>query len=97
MFKLGTRGKEISSFTDIMKLLLYPYMILAVALYAGATLLWIYILTKIPLSYAYPIQALAFPLVVALSFFLFKETVPINRWIGVGIIVFGALVASKEF
>jgi len=49
-YKLVTRGKEISSFTDIMKLLLYPYMILAVTLYAGATLLWIYILTKIPLS-----------------------------------------------
>ena len=94
MFKYGTQGEKISSFPDIIKLLLSPYMIIALVLYTGAALLWVYILTKIPISYAYPIQALAFPLVVTMSFFLFKEAVPLNRWVGVGIIITGAFIAS---
>ena len=95
LFKFGVRDREISSLLDLVKLMFYPYMIIAVILYASAALLWVYILTKIPLSYAYPIQALAFPLVVIFSLVLFKEEIPIHRWIGVGAIVFGAFLASR--
>jgi len=95
LFKRGVSGREISSLPDVVKLMFKPSIIVAIILYAGATLLWIYILTRIPISYAYPIQALAFPLVVVCSFFLFKEAVPIQRWIGLGIIVLGAFIASR--
>jgi len=95
LFKLAARGNEISSLSSLKKLILSPYMILAVILYAGTTILWVYILTKVPLSYAHPIQALAFPLVTVCSLLLLKEPIPSHRWIGIGIIVLGALVASK--
>ena len=95
LLRYGAHNRDISSVLDVVKLMLNPLMMSAVAIYIAATLLWVYILTKIPISYAYPIQALAFPMVVALSFLIFKETVPINRWIGVGIIVIGSYVASR--
>jgi drug/metabolite transporter (DMT)-like permease len=95
LFKLAVRGKEILSLRDMVMLLLSPYMIGAVTLYAGTTILWVYILTKVPLSYAHPVQALAFPLVATFSFFFFKEAIPVYRWIGIGIIVFGTLVVSR--
>jgi drug/metabolite transporter (DMT)-like permease len=94
-FKLGAQEKEISSIPDILKLFLSPMIIIAVTLYVGTTILWVYILSKMPLSYAYPFIALAFPLVIAISSFLFHESVPVHRWVGVGIIVFGTLLASK--
>ena len=96
LFRLGARGREISALQDMLKLLLSPYIIAAVALYAGATLLWVYILTKAPLSFAYPIQALAFPLVVILSAVIFHEAVPVHRWVGIGVIMLGVLIASKQ-
>ena len=95
LFRYSTNNVEVLSLSDIFKILLSPYAILALALYAGATLLWIYILTRMPISHAYPIQALAFPLVVIFSVLLFQETVPVNRWIGVVIIVLGVFIASK--
>ena len=95
LLKMGAQGREISSVLELLKLALNPTMMAAIAVYAGAALLWVYIMTIIPLSYAYPIQALAFPIVVALSYFLLKETVPANRWVGAGIIVIGAFVASR--
>ena len=96
LFRLGAHGREISAFRDVLRLLFYPHILAAVTLYAGATLLWIYILTKAPLSYAYPIQALAFPLVVVLSAAVFHETVPIHRWVGIGVIMLGVFIASKQ-
>ena len=95
LFKYGARNREVSSVTDVVKLMFSPPILIAVVVYAVATLLWIYILTKIPISYAYPIQALAFPLVVVMSSFLFNEKIPTNRWIGIGIIILGVLVASR--
>ena len=95
MLKLGTHGKDVSSIADIIRLLFTPYMLVAIALYGAATLLWVYILTKVPISYAYPIQALAFPMVVIMSVLLFQESAPVNRWIGVAIIIVGVFIASR--
>jgi drug/metabolite transporter (DMT)-like permease len=95
LFKLAAYGKEISSFRDMIKLLFSPYMIAAITLYAGTTILWVYILTKVPLSYAHPIQALAFPLVTVCSLMFLKEPIPSHRWVGIGIIILGALVAGR--
>jgi drug/metabolite transporter (DMT)-like permease len=95
LFKLAAHDNEISSLSGLKKLILSPYMILAVTLYAGTTILWVYILTKVPLSYAHPIQALAFPLVTVCSLLFLKESVPSHRWVGIGIIVLGALVAGR--
>ena len=95
LFKFAARDNEITSVSDVIKLLITPYMIFAIVLYAVATILWVYILTKIPLSYAHPIQALAFPIVATFSIFIFGETVPLHRWIGIGVILLGAVIVSR--
>ncbi len=95
LFKIGASGKIISSFKDIVILLFNPIIIFALFIYGGTTMLWLYILNKTPISYAYPIQALAFPAVLVISSILFKEAIPITRWIGVCIIFIGVFVAVK--
>jgi drug/metabolite transporter (DMT)-like permease len=72
LFKIAIRSKEILSFRDMVSLLLSPYIIGAVLLYAVTTILWVYILTGIPISYAHPILVLAFPLVAIFSFLFLK-------------------------
>ena len=52
-----------------------PSMWLALALYAAATLLWVRILTTVPLSRAYPFVALAFVLVPAAGYLFFDESI----------------------
>lgn len=93
LFKLGSNGKSINKVSDIISLVFSPAILLALTLYAGTTLLWLYILSRTKLSFAYPIQALAFPIVLIASSFIFREYIPINRWIGVGIIFIGVIVA----
>ena len=71
-----------------------PTMWLAVALYAGATLLWVRILTTVPLSRAYPFAALAFVLVPAAGGLLFHEPITLRYVLGTTLIVIGVAVAA---
>src|SRR3982750_1621236 len=72
-----------------------PTMWVAVALYAGATLLWVRILTTVPLSRAYPFAALAFVLVPAAGYLFFHEPITIRYALGTALIVIGVAFAAS--
>jgi drug/metabolite transporter (DMT)-like permease len=72
-----------------------PAMWAAVALYAGATLLWVRILTTVPLSRAYPFAALAFVIVPAAGYLLFDEPVNTKYMFGTLLIIVGVIVAAR--
>lgn len=93
LFKIGSRGKDMGSVMGIIQTMFSPVIIAALCLYAGTTVLWLYILSKMNISEAYPIQALAFPIVLIFSAIVFKEVIPWNRWVGVVIIFVGVYVA----
>lgn len=94
MLRHSTGGMEITSVSNLVRLAISPLVLLALLIYGASFIFWLYILARMPLSFAYPIQALAFPLVVFLSMLLFQETIPINRWVGVSIIIIGTVIAS---
>ena len=72
-----------------------PTMWAAVALYAGATLVWVRILTTVPLSRAYPFAALAFVLVPAAGYLFFHESITLRYALGTALIVIGVAVAAR--
>ena len=72
-----------------------PTMWVAVALYAGATLLWVRILTTVPLSRAYPFVALAFVLVPAAGYLFFDESITMRYALGTALIIVGVAVAAR--
>ncbi len=96
LFKVGSQGKELSSIVDMIKLMFSPIVLFALCLYAGTTMLWLYILSKVDISFAYPIQALAFPVVMIVSAFIFHEQIPTMRWIGVAVIFVGVLLVVQK-
>jgi drug/metabolite transporter (DMT)-like permease len=63
--------------------------------YGLSAICWLWVLSRVQLSYAYPILALSYPIVVALSAILFSETVTVLHWIGVIGIVLGVSLLSK--
>ena len=95
LFKYGSSGKSITGIMDIIRLFFSPVVFCALCLYAATTGLWLYILSRVPISFAYPIQALAFPLVLLASMLIFKESISVTRWIGVRVIVCGVMIATR--
>ncbi|MEO5699684.1 MAG: EamA family transporter [Casimicrobiaceae bacterium] len=70
-------------------------MMVALAIYAAATVLWVYVLRTVPLSSAYLFFSLAFILVPILAHFAFGEPLRMTTLIGGGLIVAGIVVASR--
>lgn len=102
LFKKGmSKFKDVAfpgDVTGIIKLVFNivfsPIVFSGLMLYGLSTLLWLFSLSKTQLNYAYPFTALTFILVMLASYFIFSEVLPVNRIIGVVIIVVGVLVAS---
>ena len=95
LFKYVVADKNLDSLGKIFALFFNPIVLFALCIYAGTTALWLYILSKVPINFAYPVQALAFPIVLIISIFVFQESIPANRWLGVAIICFGVFVATR--
>ncbi len=72
------------------------YFALTGLLFASATILWMYILKHYPFSVAYPITSFAYVFSMLAAFFIFKETIPPTRWIGVVLIVAGVFFLLKQ-
>ena len=95
LFKLGaSQGEAARSVTGAVALLLRPAILSALVLYGGATLLWTYLLTKIPLTVAYPFAALAFVFVPLGARFLLGEPLSLRYGVGMALILAGILFTS---
>jgi drug/metabolite transporter (DMT)-like permease len=90
LFKLGAR--QIAGAADPRLALLSPYLVAAVALYAATTVLWVFILQKLPLSTAYPFALLGAVLVFALSAIVLNEPLPPRLLLGMGVVAIGMLI-----
>jgi drug/metabolite transporter (DMT)-like permease len=67
----------------------------AVALYGVATLLWIYLLQKLPLSRAYPAVALRFVLVPLLACLLLGDEITLRYGLGAALILGGIWLTAN--
>lgn len=63
---------------------------------AVATLLWMYILRRFEFSMAYPMISISYIFGMLVAVFLFHETVPLTRWIGVFLIIAGVVLVAKN-
>ena len=82
-------------FKDITHILLIPEILVGLVLFGSSFLIWIKVLTKSDLSYAYPMVSLGYVLVALLSRFLFNEPFTVNKVIGVVMIISGVFVLNK--
>jgi len=74
-----------------------PYFWAAIITYGIATILWIWILQRFPLSQAYAFNALGFIIVPLAGYFIFGEPLTIRIILGSAIIIAGMmLVVSPE-
>lgn len=69
----------------------------ALGVYTVATFAWLAVLTRVPLSVAFPFYGLGFILVPLLSVLILGEKLRISSLLGGGIILVGIVVASREW
>lgn len=69
-----------------------PYAIAAVALYAATTVLWVFILTKLPLSTAYPFSLTGAVFVIALAHYCLGEPLSPRQIAGTATVLAGLTI-----
>ena len=73
-----------------------PMIVIALAIYGLSMVLWIWVLSKVDLSVAYPFVGVSFILTMAFGYFLLGENISSTRVMGTLLIAVGcALVANS--
>ncbi len=74
-----------------------PELLMGLMLYALSAVLYILLLTRVPLSIVGPTVAVGYVLSVLMGYFFFKETIITRQLVGLGLIVCGVtLLAWKQ-
>jgi len=99
---LKSAMSEIGGFDPSTSITLYFYnfvdlkIFLGLGLYGIATVLWIFCLSKLDLSFAYPIATVQYFLIFLGAWYLFGEIIPTLRILGLCVIVIGVVVISLD-
>lgn len=64
--------------------------------YGASLLIWLWVLSKVPLSLAYPMVALGYIAVVVISAWFLGERVTMVRWVAVAVIAGGVLLLARS-
>jgi len=97
LFKLaGREANLVDQVGDIAGLFVTPWTWAALLIYGGATVLWIILIQRVPLSRAYPFAALGFVLVPMASFWLFGERITLSYVLGAALVVVGIVVIGSS-
>jgi len=65
--------------------------------YGVSSLMYLFVLSRLDVSYAYPFVAINYVFVTFLAWLILKETVPALRLVGLAIICVGVLVLSVSY
>lgn len=68
----------------------------AVVMYAAGAFLWMIVLSRESVSYAYPFLGLTYVLILLVDRFVFGEQVGVSRWIGTALVASGILLVARS-
>lgn len=77
-------------------LVINPYCFAGLVAYALSTVCWLAILSKVDLSFAYPMISIGYVAVLLMGAFVFGEEVTMLRWLGVMLIGIGIISIFSE-
>lgn len=64
-------------------------------LFGLSAVVWLFVLSRVSLSFAYPFAALTYLLIVLVDRFVLHEHVPPLRWLGVALIMGGIVMVAR--
>lgn len=81
---------------SFVKMFMNPYVIGGLGFFGLNAFLWLIVLSREKLSFAYPMVAFAYVVTILLSKYVLHEEIPLLRWVGLGVIIVGILLIAKS-
>lgn len=97
LMKYGLMKAGAFSFTwQYFHRLLFNWQFISCGLcYGAGSILWMYIIKHFPFSMAYPMVSLSYVMGMFAAIIFFHEHVPVERWLGVFLILTGCVLIAK--
>jgi len=102
LLKAGTNALGVLTLTretwpdTLMKMATEGHFALGIACYALSVIVWIFGLSRVPVSIAYPLLSVGYVVNAVAAHFLFGEAVTAPRWLGIGFIVIGVTLVARS-
>ncbi|MDQ4095507.1 MAG: SMR family transporter [Actinomycetota bacterium] len=99
MREIGRIGaREVSATTETLKrAVTEPRLWVGLVLFGVSALFWLVVLSRVPLSVAYPFVGVSYILIVLFARVFLHEHVPTLRWIGVIVVAIGIAIVGLSF
>lgn len=100
LMKYGTLRVQTAADDTVLQMMFKYFtnisILCGMGMYALSAVTWIFALSKVQLSYAYPMVAGGYVIVAAASYFLFGDTLSMTRIIGLAAIIIGVILVAQS-
>ncbi len=93
---MGSIGQSAAGIAMIKRIVLSPWVIGGLIIYAMGVVNWMLALSSFELSYVYPFASLGYIGIIIGSYFIFRERVTVMRLLGIVVIISGVLISSRS-
>jgi multidrug transporter EmrE-like cation transporter len=83
-------------FSVIRKVAINSSILAGLASYVISVAVWLLVLARVEVSYAYPFLSVGYVVVTVMGYFVFQENLSWMRVIGIAIIIVGVLLLSRS-
>jgi multidrug transporter EmrE-like cation transporter len=73
-----------------------PHILMGLGSIGVGAVFWLSVISRVDLSWAYPMLAIGYVLVLLFSSLILKEHVPLVRWVGALVICLGVYLISRS-
>lgn len=73
-----------------------PYVLIGFVILLASTVIWLAALSRVNLSYAYPLASLSYVIILVASWIMFDEKITLNLLLGTILIGIGILFISRN-
>ena len=94
MKNFSNRDLKNNVIQTVMSIAINPYIICGFISYGIYILLWLWVLSKVDVSYAYPFQAFGYIVVTILAWLIFQENINLTRIIALIFITLGLIILA---
>ncbi len=85
-----------SVFPIIKKVAFNSYILSGLASYVISVAIWLLVLARVEVSYAYPFLSVGYVVVTVVGYFIFQEDLSWMRVVGIAVIIVGVLLLSRS-
>jgi drug/metabolite transporter (DMT)-like permease len=100
--RLGMRDSNVGTllgerdFVAVFQAVANPYVLSGLGCYVVSVFMWMYVLSRTPVSVAYPLVSMVYVIVVLSGWFFLGESFSWMRLFGVGVILCGVWIVARS-